>query len=187
MGRLIATHQLTRFKFNPNFPVNTLKIMRLAVAAQALGCGLIAIEAFFSAMWEQGRNMDNPDEIAGVLSDAALDVPALVAKAQDPRSRLAWQPIRRRPSIAAPSAPHRSPEHLFKRLGRHVDACSCGASSCTPARPKQLQMRWPILVFICGMTEPREGRQAGVAAAKRGRRLSSPRLPDCSISPPSRP
>jgi 2-hydroxychromene-2-carboxylate isomerase len=36
--RFIARHQLTRFQFNPHFPVNTLKIMRLAVAAQALGC-----------------------------------------------------------------------------------------------------------------------------------------------------
>jgi 2-hydroxychromene-2-carboxylate isomerase len=89
--RFIARHQLTRFTFNPHFPVNTLKIMRLAVAAQALGCGPQTIDAMYSAMWEQARNMDDPDEITGVLRDAGLDGPALLAKAQDPevKSRLA--------------------------------------------------------------------------------------------------
>jgi 2-hydroxychromene-2-carboxylate isomerase len=89
--RFIARHQLTRFQFNPHFPVNTLKIMRLAVAAQALGCGPQTIDAMYSAMWEQARNMDDPDEITRVLRDAGLDGPALLAKAQDPevKSRLA--------------------------------------------------------------------------------------------------
>jgi 2-hydroxychromene-2-carboxylate isomerase len=81
--RFIARHQLTRFKFNPLFPVNTLKIMRLAVAAQALGCGTQTIDVMYSAMWEQARNMDDPDEIAAVLREAGLDGPALLARAQD--------------------------------------------------------------------------------------------------------
>lgn len=81
--RFIARHRLTRFQFNPHFPVNTLKIMRLAVAAQALGCGPQTIEAMYSAMWEQARDMDDPDEIATVLREAGLDGPALLARAQD--------------------------------------------------------------------------------------------------------
>ena len=83
--------RLTRFKFNPHFPVNTLKIMRLAVAAQALGCGTKTIDVMYSAMWEQARNMDDPDEIAAVLGEASLDGPALLARAQDPevKARLA--------------------------------------------------------------------------------------------------
>ena len=36
--RFIAQHRLTAFKHNPHFPVNTLQIMRGAVAAQKLGC-----------------------------------------------------------------------------------------------------------------------------------------------------
>jgi 2-hydroxychromene-2-carboxylate isomerase len=89
--RFIARHRLTRFKFNPHFPVNTLKIMRLAVAAQALGCGTKTIDVMYSAMWEQARNMDDPDEIAAVLGEASLDGPALLARAQDPevKARLA--------------------------------------------------------------------------------------------------
>ena len=91
LQRFIARHQLGDFKFNPHFPVNTLKIMRLAVAAQALGCGPQTIAAMYSAMWEQARNMDDLGEIAAVLRDAGLDGPALLAKAQDPevKGRLA--------------------------------------------------------------------------------------------------
>jgi 2-hydroxychromene-2-carboxylate isomerase len=89
--RFIARHQLARFQFNPHFPVNTLKIMRLAVAAQAVGSGPQTIDAMYSAMWEQARNMDDPDEITSVLRDAGLDGPALLAQAQDPevKARLA--------------------------------------------------------------------------------------------------
>jgi 2-hydroxychromene-2-carboxylate isomerase len=89
--RFIARHQLTRFQFNPHFPVNTLKVMRLAVAAQALGCGPQTIDAMYLAMWEQARDMDDPDEIVAVLREAGLDGPALLARAQDPevKARLA--------------------------------------------------------------------------------------------------
>lgn len=89
--RFITRHQLTRFRMNPFFPVNTLKIMRMAVAAQALGCAPRCIEAVFSAMWEQARNMDDADEIAAVLRDASLDGPALLAASQqaDVKARLA--------------------------------------------------------------------------------------------------
>ena len=82
--RFIARHQLNKFRMNPFFPVNTLKIMRLAVAAQALGCAPVYIDTVYSAMWEQARNMDDADEIAAVLRDAGLDAPALLAKAQEP-------------------------------------------------------------------------------------------------------
>jgi 2-hydroxychromene-2-carboxylate isomerase len=89
--RFIARHGLTGFRFNPHFPVNTLKIMRLAVAAQASGCGPRAIDALYSAMWEQARNMDDPDEIAAVLREGGLDGGALSAQAQQPevKARLA--------------------------------------------------------------------------------------------------
>lgn len=84
MQRFVNRHQLHRFRINPFFPVNTLKIMRLAVAAQALGCAAACINAMYAAMWEQGRNMDDADEITAVLSEAGLDGPALLSGAQTP-------------------------------------------------------------------------------------------------------
>jgi 2-hydroxychromene-2-carboxylate isomerase len=83
MERFVARHQLTRCRFNPHFPVNTLTVMRLAVAAQALGCGPQAIDALYSGMWEQARNLADPDEIASVLRNTGLDAAALWSKAQD--------------------------------------------------------------------------------------------------------
>jgi 2-hydroxychromene-2-carboxylate isomerase len=64
--------------------VNTLKIMRLAVAAQTLGCEIQYIDAVYSAMWEAARNMDDSAEITAVLHDAGLDGAALFAKSQEP-------------------------------------------------------------------------------------------------------
>jgi 2-hydroxychromene-2-carboxylate isomerase len=81
--RFVARHGLTRFQSNPHFPVNTLKIMRGAVAAQVLGCFEPYVEAVFAAMWEQARNMDDPAQIEAVLSAAGLDAAKLVATSQD--------------------------------------------------------------------------------------------------------
>ena len=91
MRRFIARHGLAKFTLNPYFPVNTLKIMRLAVAAQDLGCAPAYIDVMYSAMWEQGRNMDDGDAIAAVLGEAGLDAAALLGKAQEPevKGRLA--------------------------------------------------------------------------------------------------
>jgi 2-hydroxychromene-2-carboxylate isomerase len=82
--RFVARHGLTAYRFNPHFPVNTLKIMRGAVAAQALGCFKPYVDAVYAAMWEQGRDLADDTQITEVLAAAGLDSPALLAKAQDP-------------------------------------------------------------------------------------------------------
>ena len=82
--RFIQQHGLTAFRFNPHFPVNTLKIMRGAVAAQALGCSAPYVDAVYAALWEQQRNMADDTQIAEVLAAAGLDGPALLQQAQDP-------------------------------------------------------------------------------------------------------
>ena len=84
MKRFIARHQLGQFKMNPFFPVNTLAIMRGAVAAQKLGCLAPYVDAVYSAMWEQGLNMAEPVEIGKVLQAAGLDAQALRETAQLP-------------------------------------------------------------------------------------------------------
>ena len=91
MRRFVAKHHLDRFRANPHFPVNTLKMMRGAVAAQALDCFAPYVEAMFVAMWEEGRDMDNPEEIAGVLRSAGLDALALIEKSADPEIKARLQ------------------------------------------------------------------------------------------------
>jgi 2-hydroxychromene-2-carboxylate isomerase len=72
--RFIEKHALSKFKFNPNFPVNTLHIMRGAVCAIDRGIGKDYIEAIYQCMWEQELNMADPEIIESAL--LAADLPA---------------------------------------------------------------------------------------------------------------
>jgi 2-hydroxychromene-2-carboxylate isomerase len=81
--RFVARHGITAYRMNPHFPVNTLKIMRGAVAAQAEGVFAPYLESAFAAMWEQGLKMDDPAVIAATLSAAGLDAAAILARADD--------------------------------------------------------------------------------------------------------
>ena len=83
MSRFIARHGLDRFRFNPFFPVNTLKIMRGACAAQKLGCFEKYVDVVYAAMWEQEKNMAEDDVILATLAAGGLDGPALMATAQE--------------------------------------------------------------------------------------------------------
>ena len=85
MQRFIARHGLTRFKFNPFFPVNTLKIMRGACAAQKLGCLERYVDVVYAAMWEDGKNMDDVPVILATLAAGGLDGEKIVALSQDPQ------------------------------------------------------------------------------------------------------
>ena len=74
---------IDKFAMNPHFPVNTLAIMRGAVAARRLGVAAAYDEAMFAGMWERGLKLDDPEVIAVTLSDAGLSSD-LFALAQDP-------------------------------------------------------------------------------------------------------
>ena len=62
------------FRFNPHFPINTLALMRGAVAYQNDGVVSSTYrDAIFMAIWVEARNLNEPDVIGQVLSDAGLD------------------------------------------------------------------------------------------------------------------
>ena len=82
--RFVARHKLDAYRMNPHFPVNTLRLMRGAVAAQQLGVFDAYVETGFKAMWEDGQKMDDPAVMAEVLAKAGLDALALMAKAEEP-------------------------------------------------------------------------------------------------------
>ncbi len=81
--RFVARHGLTRYRQNPNFPVNTLAIMRGAEAARDLGVFAPYVEVVFQAMWEDGRKMDDPAVVAETLANAGLPAEKLLAMIQD--------------------------------------------------------------------------------------------------------
>jgi 2-hydroxychromene-2-carboxylate isomerase len=84
LKRFVARHGLRKFRFNPHFPVNTLKVMRGACAAQRLGCLTPYMNVVFQALWEDGQNMDDGPTITATLQAGGLDAQALLALSQDP-------------------------------------------------------------------------------------------------------
>ena len=85
--RFIARHAITDFVFNPYFPVNTLQLMRGALAAQELGVFERYVDTIFDAMWTKGRDMGQPDVAAAALARAELPVEQLLAQSQAPHNK----------------------------------------------------------------------------------------------------
>jgi 2-hydroxychromene-2-carboxylate isomerase len=81
--RFIQRHGLHSFQFNPNFPINTLNLMRGAVAAQRLGVFELYVNHIYADMWERGRKMDDPEVFQASLFEAGLPVEQLLGLSQE--------------------------------------------------------------------------------------------------------
>jgi 2-hydroxychromene-2-carboxylate isomerase len=84
MQRFIARHALHEFKMNPFFPVNTLLIMRGAVAADIDGRLPAYEEAVMRHMWAEPKQMDDPTVVAAALDASGLDAERLLARIREP-------------------------------------------------------------------------------------------------------
>jgi 2-hydroxychromene-2-carboxylate isomerase len=84
MRRFLAKHGITRFSANPFFPVNTLQIMRGAVAARRLGCFERYVDEVYRHMWAEPKKMDEPEVIRAALLESGLPAEELLARARDP-------------------------------------------------------------------------------------------------------
>jgi 2-hydroxychromene-2-carboxylate isomerase len=82
--RFIRRHGITRFAMNPFFPVNTLMIMRGAVAAQLEGVFARYVEEVFRDMWAEPKKMDDPAIARAALDESGLDGARLIAMTQEP-------------------------------------------------------------------------------------------------------
>ena len=82
--RFLAKHGITRFARNPYFPVNTLQIMRGAVAAQRLGCFSRYVDEDYRHMWAEPKKLDDPAVIRAALLESGLPADALIALSADP-------------------------------------------------------------------------------------------------------
>lgn len=83
MQRFIRKHGITSFKFNPHFPVNTITIMRGALAAQGLGIFERYVDEVYRNMWSEGRKMDDPAVVAAAWKESGFDADKLFAGTQD--------------------------------------------------------------------------------------------------------
>ena len=72
------------YVWNPFFPVNTLNLMRAAIAAQAEGVFEKYVEAAFHHMWVEPKKMDDLEIAAKALTKSGLDGTKLLTRAQEP-------------------------------------------------------------------------------------------------------
>ena len=70
--RFIRQHGITRYKMNPHFPVNTLAIMRGAVAARKLGIFERYVDEVYRHMWAEPRKLDDPAILRAALLESNL-------------------------------------------------------------------------------------------------------------------
>jgi 2-hydroxychromene-2-carboxylate isomerase len=82
--RFVKRFAVKPYSPNPFFPVNTLNIMRAAIAAQLEGVFEKYVEAAFHHMWVEPKKMDDSAVAAQALSASGLDAAKLFARAQDP-------------------------------------------------------------------------------------------------------
>jgi 2-hydroxychromene-2-carboxylate isomerase len=82
--RFLARFKVAPYVMNPFFPVNTLHLMRAAIAAQLEGVFEKYVEAAFHHMWREPKKMDDPDIAIAALNASGLDGAKLIARGQEP-------------------------------------------------------------------------------------------------------
>ncbi|MFL1515240.1 2-hydroxychromene-2-carboxylate isomerase [Pseudomonas prosekii] len=72
-------------KFNPHFPINTLMLMRAVTGMQVRHPERFQafIDCLFSALWVEGRNLDDPATVAAVLTENGFEPNAVLALTAD--------------------------------------------------------------------------------------------------------
>jgi 2-hydroxychromene-2-carboxylate isomerase len=88
--RFIRRHNINTFRKNPFFPVNTLQLMRGAVAAQFEGIFRPYFRAAYHHMWEEPKKMDDSQVAREAFMSSNIDFDRLFARAQqqDVKDRL---------------------------------------------------------------------------------------------------
>ena len=74
---------ITSFKPNPFFPVNTLTLMRGAVAAQFEGVFEPYFRAAYHHMWEEPKKMDDPEVFRSAFASSGIDIDRLIARSRE--------------------------------------------------------------------------------------------------------
>jgi 2-hydroxychromene-2-carboxylate isomerase len=80
--RFIRRHNITTFSKNPFFPVNTLMLMRGAVAAKFENMFEPYFRAAYHHMWEDPKKMDDLEIFRAAFKSSDIDIDRLIARAQ---------------------------------------------------------------------------------------------------------
>jgi 2-hydroxychromene-2-carboxylate isomerase len=100
LARFIKRHGITGYRQNPFFPVNTLTIMRGAIAAQKLGVFERYVDEIYRHMWSEPKKLDDPAVLQAALSESDFGA----CRFDELVSRRGCSKIRSARSSAAPSA-----------------------------------------------------------------------------------
>jgi 2-hydroxychromene-2-carboxylate isomerase len=68
---------------NPHFPINTIRLMRGAVAAERLEVFAAYHRAVYDAFWREGLNLGDAAVVRGVLERAGLDAERIAAVSEE--------------------------------------------------------------------------------------------------------
>jgi 2-hydroxychromene-2-carboxylate isomerase len=89
-ARFIQRHGITRYTPNPYFPVNTLTLMRGAIAAARLAVFQRYVDEVYRHMWAEPKKLDDPAVLRAALAESNLDADGILAltQAQDVKDEL---------------------------------------------------------------------------------------------------
>jgi 2-hydroxychromene-2-carboxylate isomerase len=82
--RFVRKHGIQGFGYSPFFPVNTLSLMRGAIAARELGVFERYVEEMYRHMWVDHKKLDDPAVLAAALIESGLDAARLMEVAGSP-------------------------------------------------------------------------------------------------------
>ena len=88
--RFVKQHQLTKYQFNSNFPINTVQIQRGSIAAQELNVFDQYLDVVITAMWEDNKNLNDLDILKATLNENNMDVEAIfnIVNSQECKDKL---------------------------------------------------------------------------------------------------
>lgn len=82
--RFVRQHDIKGFGFSPYFPVNTLSLMRGAIAARALGVFARYVDEMYRYMWVDHKKLDDPAVLAAALTQSGFDAARLAEMSGSP-------------------------------------------------------------------------------------------------------
>ena len=88
--RFVKQHELKKYQFNSNFPINTVQIQRGSIAAQELNVFDQYLDVVITAMWEDNKNLNDLDILKATLNENNMDVEAIfnIVNSQECKDKL---------------------------------------------------------------------------------------------------
>jgi 2-hydroxychromene-2-carboxylate isomerase len=125
--RFIRRRNITRFRQNPFFPVNTLTLMRGAVAAQFEGVFEPYFRAAYHHTWKEPKKMDDVDVFKAAFTSSGIDIERVMARAQQDDVKKRLLELTNDAVARGPSARRRSSSAM---------RCSSARISCATSRKR---------------------------------------------------